>query len=96
MVYACLKHCNKLENTNGSHLITLEMAELAERYRSNHQDFTRLWYWEDRLGRTLLRTVRTQSAMLPDFPRRERPMEEQQLDYNGDSEIARQLKDLAF
>lgn len=63
-------------------------------YRHHHPLKSRLWYWEERVGRKLVHVQTVQGTDLPACPTRECPDEELALD--PASELAQQLIDLKF
>lgn len=52
---------------------------------------TRLWYWEERVGRPLINIQTFKGVFLPDRPERESPPEEQQFNYFDGSDLANEL-----
>ncbi|KAK5095511.1 hypothetical protein LTR70_003435 [Exophiala xenobiotica] len=59
-------------------LVTL--IDNAMKARKKYRPGAALWYWEDRVGRKLLHVQTHKGHELPDYPRRERPQEEQDMD----------------
>ena len=70
------------------------MRQAASAFRSEPGPNARLWYWEERVGRTLLNVQIDNTTNFPSPPRRERPLEELELD--PQSKIAKELEELAF
>lgn len=66
----------------------------AERSRVAAGLRSRLWYWENRVGRKLLHVKTIPGTILPDFPQRERLREELEMD--PESPLAKELAELPF
>jgi len=56
------------------------LIDNAMKARKKYRPGAALWYWEDRVGRKLLHVQTHKGHELPDYPRRERPLEEQDMD----------------
>lgn len=72
------------------------VTKMYERLRKPGTVQTRLWYWEERVGRPLIHVQRFQGAHLPERPLRESPPEEQQFDYDAHTDLAMQLRRACF
>ncbi|KAK5095517.1 hypothetical protein LTR70_003441 [Exophiala xenobiotica] len=71
-----------------------KLGDPARSYRARFSPGSRLWYWEDVVGRTLLSAKVIRGCVVPDFPRREQPLEELEMDPN--SAKAQELRDLGL
>lgn len=56
------------------------LMDNAVKAREQHPPGSRLWYWEDRVGRNLLHVQTYKGHDLPECPKRERPLEELDMD----------------
>ena len=74
------------------------MAEAVRSARSSgsilNRNYTQLWYWEDRVGRLLLRAQSYSRALVPDAIVRDRPLAEFELD--SDTDLATSLSLMPF
>ncbi|KAK5954292.1 hypothetical protein OHC33_004865 [Knufia fluminis] len=55
------------------------MAALYKTYRAGNQS-SRLWFYEERAGRPLVHVKSSEGVVVPDFPRREQPEEEAEIE----------------
>ena len=71
-----------------------KLGDPARSYRARFSPGSRLWYWEDVVGRTLLSAKAIRGCVVPKFPRREQPLEELEMDPT--SAKAQELRDLGL
>jgi len=71
-----------------------KLEDPARSYRARFSPGSRLWYWEEVVGRTLLSAKVIRGCVLPDFPHREQPLEELEMDPT--STKAQELQDLGL